>query len=999
MLVTENLGHMIQEQLEEILQKKESTWFAWINFRKARVIHLLNDKLQIGDTSIPIEGISNVCVENQGWLQSLLNCKTITLSYTPNNGELSESFTIEEKSTQEVTDAIHAAVSGLIDLRLSGIEHYTSAAEKRKSLVYQPYAYIRHSVATRFAQQERPLFKINYIHTASLLKLPISTDRQRHCARALYDRLATLASFIESPEQTQEVHNTQYKAYWRESEAAYFHNVESSALTEEQIDTALTFEDATLVIAAAGSGKSSCIVGKIGFALKSGMFHEHEIIALAYNKEAATSLKKRLEQKLSKALGRPVFVASKTFHGFGLSILTEHYGGTYRPKVLKEDGGEEGRLMKTVIQNLLDTNESFQQALTLWFSLFPCDNPNPIGASGDLDECEKRYEECCRERLRLRRDPNRKPWEASIPTFSQSIYVRSLEERAIANWLILRGVAFEYERPDWAGAKRLGLGSYPSGKSKPYNPDFSYLYQERLPGGHIRAVRVIHEHFALNDQGKAPEWMGGSKYEERAAHKRAMYQKWMREPENLNERIVYFETTSAQVRDGSIWAYLEKSLQAAGVKVGNSDQNIQASALQQFREANHLEQLLINFVLLYKNSGYTEQQVREAAIRSVNPARAELFLDVAILIYHGYQEALREAGKIDYADMLRDAVNVLATGIVTSPYRFVLVDEFQDISHLKGDLVKSILNQSPHDSIVFCVGDDWQSINRFSGSDIDIFNNVDHYFGRYTSRLKLTRTFRCTQGIADVSRALVMQNSRQSTKEVNANASPLSSCVRVVHHPDSAENRRQVLQEELEHMCALGDQLDIVCPSVQILRRTKKDSTTTEGLTTAYLQTIRAQYAGRLSIEFNSVHAAKGSEADFVILPGLDSGFRGFPDDRALEPLLDLVLPSLGDSVEEERRLLYVGLTRARHAVSILTATSRPSEFVLELDHLRIQHQAIEWIGHEQTRIPCPRCHRGSLVKAPKSAFRICSKSNSCGYREKEQVQKAGRPLNIEIVD
>ena len=319
---------MVQEGLEKILQKKESKWFAWINFRKARVIHLLSDKLHIGDTSIPIEGISNVCIKNQGWLQSLLKCETITLSYEQDKCELFESFTIEAASTLEVANAINTASSHLIDLKLSSIERYTSAAEERRSLLYQPHAYIRHSVATRFAKLERPMFKISCMQAASLLKLRISTDKQRLCGRALHHRLASLAPFVESPQQTQEAHNTQYKAYWRASEAAYFHNVESCALTEEQIDTALTFEDATLVIAAAGSGKSSCIVGKIGFALKSGMFQDHEIIALAYNKEAANGLKKRLKEKLSKALGRPVSVASKTFHSFGLSILTEHYGAT-----------------------------------------------------------------------------------------------------------------------------------------------------------------------------------------------------------------------------------------------------------------------------------------------------------------------------------------------------------------------------------------------------------------------------------------------------------------------------------------------------------------------------------------------------------------------------------------------------------------------------------------------------------------------------------------------
>ncbi|MEA9826660.1 UvrD-helicase domain-containing protein [Xanthomonas campestris pv. raphani] len=95
-----------------------------------------------------------------------------------------------------------------------------------------------------------------------------------------------------------------YLAYQTQAEADYFNAVESSPLTPEQTAAALVFEDATLVVAAAGSGNSSCIVGKIGFALKSGLFQDHEILALAYNKEAAGSLDKRLLQKLSKAIGR-----------------------------------------------------------------------------------------------------------------------------------------------------------------------------------------------------------------------------------------------------------------------------------------------------------------------------------------------------------------------------------------------------------------------------------------------------------------------------------------------------------------------------------------------------------------------------------------------------------------------------------------------------------------------------------------------------------------------
>jgi|GEM_PF-5796212 len=131
-----------------------------------------------------------------------------------------------------------------------------------------------------------------------------------------------------------------------------------------------------------------------------------------------------------------------------------------------------------------------------------------------------------------------------------------------------------------------------------------------------------------------------------------------------------------------------------------------------------------------------------------------------------------------------------------------------------------------------------------------------------------------------------------------------------------------------------------------------------------------------------SLHGSKGLEADFVVLVGLDSGFRGFPDERPPEPLLDLVLPQLAHENEEERRLLYVGLTRARHQVVVLANGEAPSEYVLELAAMPEQDACIEWMDTGVQRVECPSCKIGSLLPYRFNEDRLdCSRSARCGYR------------------
>lgn len=959
-----------------------------LHYRKPRVLSCNKNTLSIEEVISPAISVVDISVEQPWFIPKLLGGKVIRITTLSEEGLIASLFNAFEHDVNVICGQVKHLVCEALAEDLSSVRKFSKSLISRCEHVYCPHLYVRSSVAKRFAEVEQKDFLDNVSRVRFLSKHVMLNQDKRDEASSILATLLSLDDYIRNVELARERHNENYFLYWQNEAKDYFRTVESSPLTEEQIQTALVFEDATLVVAAAGSGKSSCIVGKIGFALKIGLFDETQILALSYNKSAAASLQKRLNEKLKKALGRPVSVASKTFHSCGLATLIAHHGNDYELKVLKEEEREEERFIKNVISKLVRENKTFQNALALWVSLAPYDEPQLVGTSGDLEECAKRYEECCRERLRSRKVTGRKPWEPTIPTWRQDVYVRSLEERGIANWLILHDVQFKYEFPDWEGATRLGLGTYESGKQKPYNPDFTYSYVEKLSNDKSRTVRVVHEHFALDANGRAPEWLGGTKYEQYAKNKRAMYRAWMAERPIGRERVIFMETTSAMFRDGSVWNHLERNLRSAGVSVKNPNPEIQNQALEQFREASDLEQLIIDFVLRYKDSGLDEGEVLAEAAKSSNPYRAQLFLDVALSVFHAYQQTLKDEKKIDFADMLREAITILSDSRTKSPYRFILVDEFQDISRLKANLVKAIMAKNNNESIVFCVGDDWQTINRFSGSDISIFTNATDYFKRTVSSLKLTKTFRCSQSIADVAKHLVMHNTGQFDKEVKALPDRVTDAIRVVHHIDNADFRRVALRAELDNIVTITQDLGLNFPSVQILRRTKHDITVPEGMQTDFLKQLVREYSSTLKIELHTMHGSKGLEADFVIIPGLDSGFRGIPDERPAEPLLDLVLPVLTSTVEEERRLMYVALTRAKHSVSLLVSGRRPSEFIVELES--VQHPAINWIScSTEARTTCPKCKSGSLIPARGSSGNLlCSRAVACGYAQRMSRRK-----------
>ena len=304
--------------------------------------------------------------------------------------------------------------------------------------------------------------------------------------------------------------------------------------------------------------------------------------------------------------------------------------------------------------------------------------------------------------------------------------------------------------------------------------------------------------------------------------------------------------------------------------------------------------------------------------------RARAFLAVFAPVFEEYQKRLE--GRIDFEDMILRAARYAETGRYVSPFRHILVDEFQDISQSRARLVKALKAQHP-DVRVFAVGDDWQSIFRFAGSDIHLMRHFGREFGGSFDgeagvhrSVNLGRTFRSVDQIAFAARTFVLRNPAQIQKQIVPAGIATEPAIRVVTVSKGEDEGK--LSEVLDAMSA-AVAAEAKSATVLLLGRYR--------FIEPNMQNLGRRYP-RLKTTFKTIHASKGQEADHVILLNADSGRTGFPSEIVDDALLSLVSPEEeAFQNAEERRVMYVAMTRARHTLTVLASNARPSSFVTEL--------------------------------------------------------------------
>ena len=696
----------------------------------------------------------------------------------------------------------------------------------------------------------------------------------------------------------------------------FFDTVEKSPLTPEQAEAVVCLDNRVLLVASAGSGKTSTMVAKAGYALKNGYFAADQMLLLAFNNDAATELRERIESRLGPLGLHADKLVAKTFHAFGLEVVGLATGK--RPSLAP--WVETDKDLEALLQ-MVDALKHSDPLFRMNWDLFRMVLGQDLSAFGMEQDAPDAWDSHSR--------------RGGFRTLNNEV-VKSQGEALLANWLRYNGVAYVYEAPyrhDTADPTHVQ-----------YRPDF-YLPDA---GAYL-------EHWALDQNGEPPPQFVG--YQEGMTWKRSVHAQY---------GTKLLETTMAGLRSGEAFRYLAAELPKLGVTLDpNPDREVPG---RKPIENPRLARTLRSFLTHAKSNRLTLAELRarlETGSAGDFRFRHEMFLGLFEPLWQAWEARLRVDHCIDFEDMLNLAADCIERGRWTSPYRMVMVDEFQDASQARARLVSALL--SGPDKYLFAVGDDWQSINRFAGADLAVMTDFEAKFGRAVM-LKLETTFRCPQSLCDLSSHFVQKNPKQLRKNVRSPKAGLAQPVRIVSVLEES-GIRDAVESRIAELAA-DDAAGSRKIKVFILGRYRKDET--------YMP--RKFDSRRVEVEFITVHASKGLEADHVIMPRMTSETLGFPSRVADDPVLQLAMPN-GDSHEyaEERRLFYVALTRARSTVTLITTASKESPFVTEL----VKDQKLEIRnadGSANTSEVCPSCGTGFLVprKGKNGPFFGCTGFPKC---------------------
>lgn len=303
--------------------------------------------------------------------------------------------------------------------------------------------------------------------------------------------------------------------------------------------------------------------------------------------------------------------------------------------------------------------------------------------------------------------------------------------------------------------------------------------------------------------------------------------------------------------------------------------------------------------------------------------RRELLFDIVKTCYISYKEQLKKNNKIDFDEMIFAATRVVKE-LNNYKYRYVIVDEFQDISQSRVNFLKALIEHG--NAKLFAVGDDWQSIYRFAGSDINLFINFsDYFFNAKTSFL--TTTYRNSKELINAAEKFITKNPYQLFKSINSVIS-LKKPIKIFKSTN--ENKSHVMNKILSKIYHLSKTAEIL-----ILGRNNFDYKKYFDLNDLVMldeDIVTSKKYPSLKIKYLTVHRSKGLESDYVVLINADDNLFGFPNQIEDDETIKLLLSKQNDYLyDEERRLFYVALTRTKKIVYVVTSKNNPSIFINEM--------------------------------------------------------------------
>ncbi|MCI7292124.1 MAG: UvrD-helicase domain-containing protein [Methanobrevibacter woesei] len=697
-------------------------------------------------------------------------------------------------------------------------------------------------------------------------------------------------------------------------------------LNDEQREAVIRSPNVLRVIAGAGSGKTSTIVAKVKYLIDIKKVSPEKIVCISYTNDAVDNLKRRIGND-------GVFISTihkfaKTVAGFSryfnksINFIFNHY-----------------------VEDILKNDKSKIKKLVEYFSYYLREPPIDVRLENDAND---NLGEKIKTLKSLYFSDYRKN---SYNTFNKAEEVKSLGELIIANYLYIHQIRYKYE-PVFPFSKiekekNITPDRNKFDNSKAYHPDF-----------YLPDYDIYLEHFGLDGDYRAP-WLNES-----------------HENDYINERkwkldlfkeydISYIETFSYYVRDNILVSKLEAKLKEKGVEIKQDYDKIFNELLENsksYYKFKLFNDLVSNFLSIFKSRGFVKTDFskffKEVDAKSENNFQRNrfiLFLEI-MEDFYSYYESMKdfyfkdsiESKGIDFQDGIVEATKKLNNECCCD-YDYVIIDEFQDANPIIFDLLTAFHNKKCN---IMLVEDDWQSIFRYAGSEVNLSDKfAEEEYGLET--VLLENNYRNPQSLIDVSSKFIKKNSLQSDKMLNSKTTDVNGPLRIVYlnSPLKYEDKPNIknkpkinIRDAFKYYV---DKISEFSNEIMVLGRYKHSCDFVKRMVEFEVESIMnsngqiadnkyiIHYLKRadLKIQFFTVHAAKGLEAENVIILDLKDDVKAFPNKIEEDSVLSFITPKKEEHIyAEERRLFYVALTRTKNRCYLISDYGNASTFISELE-------------------------------------------------------------------
>lgn len=756
---------------------------------------------------------------------------------------------------------------------LSSKINWTGFCIQLQSILYPRYYYSNKDIQVFKVSNERYLSYYDCIMSV----MPIEVlNTFRECKRFVSEAYLNKAKL-----------NNEFMQRMLNKSNLSFFNIDGKVLDLQQKKAVITNEDETLVIAGAGSGKTLTIAAKVKYLIEYLKVLPKEILLLSFTRASALEMEERVKIKLG------LQVEVKTFHKLGLDIISSATG--VRKSII-----DENFLFNLtecyLIDNIFSSNELSKDITTYYRDKFKGLKKREL--NNNLKEFLESTIDYNKKEILDEYDGNIYELVERLSEEKKTLQnevLKSKEEVKIANFLFLTGIRYEYES-DY-------IIDTANEEYRQYKPDF-----------YLPDYDIYIEHFAIDKNGKA-SWLleDAERYEKGVRWKRKIHDIY---------KTNLVETYSYEERDKVLLINLYNKLVAERVYFAPLDKEFLTKQLIKSRRKEYCKftELIVKFINCCKSKGYTHSDLINLLNNELDEGK-KCFYSIAEKVFLQYRRSLEAKGCIDFIDAIIDSTGLIDTDPKLVNYKYIIVDEYQDISNERYLLIDTI--RKACNSKLFCVGDDWQAIYRFAGSDINTFLST----AKTSTILKIETTYRNPQSLINIAGKFVMQNPDLISKQlISSVPEPPEPTIQIYHYKgECCENAVQAAIEEIIRL--YGDK-----EVVYLLGRYNSDIKNLGSILEIDDNSVKYSPYPNLQISFITVHKSKGLECDHVIILNGKKGKMGFPCEIEDEPVLKPFLsPPEKYLFGEERRLFYVALTRAKKTCRIMAPLSDYSFFVQEL--------------------------------------------------------------------